>query len=185
MSSVADFDGGAYQARFDALAEEGIDVHGEASLVRSFGPASVLDAGCGTGRVAIELARHGIEVVGVDLDASMIAEAKRRAPHLEWAQADVTTMVLGRLFDVVVMAGNVPLFCRPQGRSSLVASCAAHVGPAGLLVAGFQLGRGYGLDEYDGACRESGLLLTDRWATWDRQPFARQNDYAVSLHRWA
>jgi SAM-dependent methyltransferase len=184
MPSVADFDGTAYQARFDALAQQGIDVHGEASLVRSFGPVSVLDAGCGTGRVAIELARHGIEVVGVDVDASMIAEAKRQAPHLEWAQADVTTLVLDRVFDVVVMAGNVPLFCPPQRRSSLVASCAAHVGPAGLLLAGFQLGRGYGLDEYDAACRGSGLVLADRWATWDRQPFGRDDAYAVSVHTW-
>ena len=50
---------------------------------------SVLDAGCGTGRVAIELARHGVDVVGVDVDASMIGEARRRAPELEWVEADL------------------------------------------------------------------------------------------------
>jgi len=56
------FDGKAYQARFDALAERGVDIHGEARFVMSFEPSSVLDAGCGTGRVAIELARQGAEV---------------------------------------------------------------------------------------------------------------------------
>src|SRR6202162_4237663 len=119
MESVSDFDGRAYQARFDELAAKGLDVHGEATLVLSLRPKSVLDAGCGTGRVAIELARHGVDVVGVDVDGSMIAEARRRAPHLQWAQADLATLDLGRLFDLVVLAGNVPLFCPPGTRSAL------------------------------------------------------------------
>ena len=59
------FQGDDYQARFDLLAASGQDVHGEATFVRAYSPASVLDAGCGTGRVAIELARGG-------LDASVI-----------------------------------------------------------------------------------------------------------------
>ncbi len=78
------FDGDEYQARFDALAAEGKDVHGEATFIRAYEPISVLDAGCGTGRVAIELARHGIDVIGVDADASMIDTARRRAPDLDW-----------------------------------------------------------------------------------------------------
>ncbi|HLX88949.1 MAG TPA: class I SAM-dependent methyltransferase [Acidimicrobiales bacterium] len=187
------FDGGAYQARFDALAEQGVDVHGEATFVRSLSPVSVLDAGCGSGRVAIELARHDIEVIGVDVDPSMIAEARRRAPALTWVEADLATLALGRVFDVVVMAGNVPLFCPVEDRRALVRACAAHVGPGGALVAGFQLDRGYGagfrgdsgygLDDYDAACQDAGLALDERWATWDRQPFIDGGDYAVSVHR--
>jgi len=180
---MPNFDGGAYQARFDALAEEGMDVHGEASLVLSLGPTSVLDAGCGTGRVAIELSRHGLEVVGVDVDSSMIGEARRRAPELEWVQEDLAALALGRQFDVVVMAGNVPIFCPLEKRAALVEACSAHVAVGGSLVAGFELARGYGLDEYDSVCRAAGLVLADRWATWDRQPFHEGNDYAVSVHR--
>jgi SAM-dependent methyltransferase len=180
---VPNFDGGAYQARFDALADKGIDIHGEAVLVFSLGPRSVLDAGCGTGRVAIELARHGVDVVGVDVDKSMIGEARRRAPKLEWVEADLADLALGRQFDVVVMAGNVPLFCPPEKRRALVEACSAHVAVDGALVAGFELGRGYGLDEYDSVCLASGLVLADRWATWDRQPFQKGNEYSVSVHR--
>lgn len=193
MVSVDSFDGRAYQARFDNLAENGMDVHGEASLVRSLSPGSVLDAGCGTGRVAIELARHGLEVVGVDMDASMIAEARRLAPALTWVLADLATLALGRQFDVVVMAGNVPLFCPVAERRALAEACASHVAPGGALVAGFQLDRGYGagfqvdqgygLDDYDAACEAAGLTLAERWATWDRQPFIADGTYAVSLHR--
>ena len=84
------WDGEEYQARFDRLAASGADVHGEADLVQRRGPASVLDAGCGTGRVAIELARRGVEVVGVDVDESMLATARRRAPELRWVAADLT-----------------------------------------------------------------------------------------------
>jgi 2-polyprenyl-3-methyl-5-hydroxy-6-metoxy-1,4-benzoquinol methylase len=175
------FDGGDYQARFDALADRGVDVHGEATFVRSFRPATVLDAGCGTGRVAIELARHGIDVIGVDVDPSMLAEARRRAPELTWHQADLTALALGRRFDVVVLAGNVALFTPPGTQDALVAACAAHVAAGGFLVAGFQLDQGYSLSAYDGACSAAGLEVAERWSTWDRRPFTG-GAYAVSVH---
>src|SRR5688572_19826070 len=149
---TGEFDGDRYQERFDALAATGADVHGEANFVMELAPASVLDAGCGTGRVAIELARRGVDVVGVDADASMIATARARAPELEWIEADMATVDLGRRFDVVVMAGNVPLFTPPGTQAALVAGCARHVGAAGRLVAGFQLDGRYGIDAYDAAC---------------------------------
>lgn len=179
----AGFDGEAYQARFDALAARGLDVHGEAAFVLRFEPASVLDAGCGTGRIAIELARQGVEVVGVDVDPSMLAEAARRGPAIPWVESDLATVDLGRTFDVVVLAGNVPIFCPGASRAGLVPSCAAHVAPAGVLVAGFQLGRGYPLEEWDEACAAAGLRLEERWSTWDREPFEPAAGYAVSVHR--
>jgi 2-polyprenyl-3-methyl-5-hydroxy-6-metoxy-1,4-benzoquinol methylase len=94
---VTAWDGDDYQRRFDALAASGADVHGEADFVAALGPASVLDAGCGTGRVAIELARRGIEVVGIDADASMIDTARRLAPTITWVQGDVAGVDAGPL----------------------------------------------------------------------------------------
>lgn len=177
------FEGGTYQARFDALAAAGEDVHGEAAFVRSLGPSTVLDAGCGTGRVAIELARHGIDVVGADLIESMIATARARGPGIDFRVADVATLDLGRRFDIVLMAGNVPLFAELGTRSALVAGCARHIATEGRLVAGFQLGRGYGLAEYDADAAAAGLELVERFATWDREPLPDDPDYAVSVHR--
>ncbi|MGI9120650.1 MAG: class I SAM-dependent methyltransferase, partial [Acidimicrobiales bacterium] len=72
--------GDDYDLRFTDRADAGLDVHGEADLVQALSPASVLDAGCGTGRVTIELARRGIAVVGVDVDAEMLATARAKAP---------------------------------------------------------------------------------------------------------
>ena len=176
------WDGDAYQARFDALAASGTDVHGEATFVRAYEPATVLDAGCGTGRVAAELARHGIDVVGADLDESMLATARRHAPGVAFHAVDLAELDLGRTFDVVVMAGNVPLFTAPGTEPALVAGVARHVAPGGVLVAGFSLDRGYGVDRYDADAAAAGLLLVERFATWGRAPFAG-GDYAVSVHR--
>ena len=179
------WDGDAYQRRFDALAAAGADVHGEAALILTLGVRTVLDAGCGSGRVAAELARHGVEVVGIDRDPSMIATAGRTAPTVDFRIGDVAgaDLDLGRLFDLVVMAGNVPLFTPEGTQDDLVAGCARHLGPGGRLLTGFQLGRGYSLEAYDTACSAAGLEAEARWATWERAAYVRGADYAVSLHR--
>jgi SAM-dependent methyltransferase len=158
-------------------------VHGEADFVVRLQPQTVLDAGCGTGRVAIELARRGIDVVGADRDASMLATARRRAPELEWIEADLTALDLGRTFDVVVLAGNVPLFTPPGTQPALVAGCARHVAAGGALIAGFQLDRGYSVDDYDRDAASAGLALAERYATWDLEPWIEGGGYAVSVHR--
>jgi SAM-dependent methyltransferase len=173
------WNGAEYQRRFDSLAESGMDVHGEAAFVRAFAPKTVLDAGCGTGRVAIELARHGVEVVGADVDASMLAHAAELAPGITWICSDLAELDLHRTFDVVVMAGNVPLFTEPGTQDRLVAGVARHVGK--VLIAGFSLHRGYSVEEYDEHCAQAGLKLAERFATWDREEF-RGGDYAVSVH---
>ena len=181
------WDGDAYQSRFDALAASGTDVHGEASFVCALDPvpASVLDAGCGTGRVAIELARRGVSVVGVDVNVSMLATARRAAPAIEWIEHDLVALDLARTFDAVLMAGNVPLFTPAGTHAGVVAGCARHVGSGGALVAGFQLGRGYPLEDYDEHCVAAGLQLVERFSTWDRAPFEPGDGYAVSVHRRA
>lgn len=182
MGNMA-WDGDEYQRRFDSLAARGVDVHGEATFVMGDSPGSALDAGCGTGRVAIELARRGVEVVGADRDPSMIATARRRAPELAWVVSDLATLDLGRTFAVVVMAGNVPLFTPPGSEAALVAGCARHVAPGGALIVGFQLGRGYAIDDHDRYAAEGGLALAERYASWDRDTFPGDGTYAVCVHR--
>jgi SAM-dependent methyltransferase len=184
--------GDVYDARFTALEESGHDVHGEAHFVAALGVASVLDAGCGTGRVAIELARRGIDVVGVDLDAAMLAVARRKAPHLTWHEGDLAALNLMRAetpgqqsrFDAIVLAGNVMIFLAPGSEATVVDNLARHLAPGGALVAGFQLlPGGLTLTHYDACTARAGLTLAERWATWDRQPWSPTHDYAVSVHR--
>ncbi len=175
--------GQAYDRRFEQLAASGVDVHGEATLVSSFAPTTVLDAGCGTGRVAIELAVRGVEVVGVDIDPAMLAAARGKAPELTWVQADLAGLNLGRRFDLIVMAGNVLLFVDPGSEPAVVDRLCAHLEPSGRLVAGFSLGAGLALADYDAMASSAGLRLEARFATWDRAPFLPGGDYAVSVHR--
>jgi 2-polyprenyl-3-methyl-5-hydroxy-6-metoxy-1,4-benzoquinol methylase len=176
----------AYDDRWAQLVARGDNIHGEADFVESLcldQAAAVLDAGCGTGRVAIELARRGLNVVGVDIDAAMLEQAMVKAPQLEWIHGDVVAVELGRRFNVVVLAGNVMIFLAPGTEAAAVTNLAGHLHPGGALVAGFQLTVG-GLDlaEYDRYAAEAGLKLADRWATWDRRPFVG-GSYAVSVHR--
>ncbi|MFM8303062.1 MAG: class I SAM-dependent methyltransferase [Actinomycetota bacterium] len=188
--------GDDYDARWAARAAAGESVHGEADFVEALlaehGGRRVLDAGCGTGRVAIELAARGFEVVGVDLDPGMLGTARAKAPALRWVEADLAR-IAGSVgpsgaageaeFDLVVLAGNVMIFVAPGTEGAVVRAMRSLLVDGGLLVAGFQLRPDrVALADYDRWAAEAGLVPVARWATWDREPFTG-GDYAVSVHR--
>lgn len=174
-----------YDERWRRLEATGANPHGEADFVFSYRPRRVLDAGCGTGRVAVELARHRLEVVGIDLDPDMIDLARAKAPELAWVQADLSELDLPERFDAVVLAGNVVPFVASDRRAAVVIACARHLAPGGRLIAGFQLQAGWPtVADYDTWCASAGLILEARYATWDRDPFTGTGSYAVSVHRW-
>ena len=175
--------GDEYDARWERLAASGEDPHGEASFIAAFAPTTVLDAGCGTGRVAIELARRGIETVGVDLDVGFIERARVKAPNLEWHCADLASVDLGRRFDLIVAAGNVMIFLAPGSEAAVLGNFAHHLDAAGHLVTGFQIRPdGLDLNEFDLLARAAGLSLRVRYATWNTVPY-EGGDYAVSVYR--
>ncbi|MFI9810028.1 class I SAM-dependent methyltransferase [Streptomyces sp. NPDC052301] len=180
--------GADFAEKFRAMAERGVDVHGEAAfcadLVR---PGSrVLDAGCGTGRVAIELHRRGYHTLGVDIDRSMLAEAVRAAPQLPWISADLATLDLPALgmaggFDLVVLAGNVMVNLAPGTEPEVVARMVRHMRPGGLLVAGFRLDLHLTARQYAAHCARAGLTEVDRWSDWRRGRDA-DSGFAVFVH---
>ena len=173
--------GAHYDARWAELTAAGEDPHGEADFVAAFRPRSVLDAGCGTGRVAIELARRGIDVVGVDLDAGFIEHARAKAPTIDWQHSDLATVELARRFDVVVAAGNVMIFLAPGTEAMVLANLARHCAPDGRVVTGFSLRADQlPLDRFDALAGQAGLSVCDRFAAWDRSRFSG-GDYAVSV----
>jgi SAM-dependent methyltransferase len=173
--------GASYDARFRALAASGVHVHGEADFVAALLPAgSVLDAGCGTGRVAVELARRGYDVVGVDSDPSMLAVAREH--DLTWVQADLATLDLGRAFDLVVAAGNVMVFLAPGTEAEVVRRLAAHLVPGGLLVSGWRTDR-LSRTSYDELAAGAGLEQVARLSTWDGDPWRDDADWCVAVDR--
>ncbi len=174
-----------YHERWARMEASGTASHGEADLIEGYAPASVLDAGCGMGRVAIELHHRGIDVEGTDLDADLLAYARADAAQIPWHHADLTDMQLGRTFGLIAMPGNVMIFCRNDHRGAIVANLAGHLEPGGLLIAGFSLQAAtaaLSLPEYDSYCAAAGLELAERFATWERAPY-EGGKYAVSVHR--
>lgn len=68
--------------------------------------ARLLDAGCGTGALAVEAARRGAEVVAIDVAASLVDIARERAPHgvpIDWRVGDMLSADLGQFDHVVAM----------------------------------------------------------------------------------
>jgi SAM-dependent methyltransferase len=171
-----------YDERWAAMARAGHNPHGEADFVWRYRPESVLDAGCGTGRVAIELARRGVRVLGVDADADMIASARAKAPSLPWMQADLAEFETAERFDIVVLAGNVVPYIAADRRPAAVLRCAAALAPGGRLIAGFALRSGWpDAADYDGWCDAAGLVSESRYGTWEGAP--PRADYLLAVHR--
>jgi demethylmenaquinone methyltransferase / 2-methoxy-6-polyprenyl-1,4-benzoquinol methylase len=69
----------------------------------------VLDACCGTGDLAVAARKAGAgEVIGVDFSARMLERARRKAPEVEWIQADVLALPFGDAsFDAAVVGFGV------------------------------------------------------------------------------
>ena len=174
--------GADYDHKWKQMAAAGQDPHGEVSFVERYNPNTILDAGCGTGRVAIELTNRGYDVVGFDLDEPMLSAARQKEPAIPWHLGDAATIELEALFDVVVMAGNVMIFVEPGTEAAVVANMSNHVRPGGRLIAGFSLRRGrYDLAQFDHDAKLAGLTLEERFSTWNADEFAAGGDYAVSV----
>ena len=172
-----------YESRWDRMAEQGENPHGEVDFVMRFEPKTALDAGCGFGRVGIELDARGVEIVGVDLDSDLLGRAQRRAPQLDWRNADLATVDIGRQFDLVVAAGNVIGFVDAADRSSAVQNCARHVASGGWLVMGNQLKATWAtIAEFDEWCSREGLVPAGHKAGWEGELLGEDPDYVVTVH---
>lgn len=104
---------------------------GEPEIVHAALPdgASILELGCGTGRILRPLAQLGHPVLGVDESPAMLA----RIPGLPTVCSPIETLRLDQTFDAVLLAStmiNVP----PAQRQAFLATCAHHLRPGGTAV---------------------------------------------------
>jgi SAM-dependent methyltransferase len=100
------------------------------------GDGPVLDLGCGTGRVALDLAQRGVPVVGLDVDRVLLDELERRAGDLpvETVRADARDFDLGRRFPCVLAPmQTVQLLGGRAARADLLRCARAHLEPGGVF----------------------------------------------------
>jgi SAM-dependent methyltransferase len=98
----------------------------------------VLDLGCGTGRVALDLARRGHAVTGLDSDAELVRELSARARRLgvtvEGVVADARSFLLPCRFALAIAPMQVvQLLGGRDGRVRALERAREHLEPAGLL----------------------------------------------------
>src|SRR5947209_13376598 len=139
-----------YIERFRTMAAAGDDLDGEARLIDAMvrRHARILDAGCGPGRVGGRLHELGHDVVGIDIDPTLIAAAQQDHPGPRWvvgdlANIDVRAAGVEPGFEVIVSAGNVMTFVEPASRRPVMANLAGMLAEDGRLVVGFGADRGY------------------------------------------
>jgi len=110
------WDAESYDRDFGFVTEYGEDL---LDLIEVPPPAAVIDVGCGTGAHAAALAARGYDVLGVDLDAAMLARAASEHPEVEFLAADVMTLELDRRFDLAI--SNAALHWMPDQAAALKA----------------------------------------------------------------
>jgi 2-polyprenyl-3-methyl-5-hydroxy-6-metoxy-1,4-benzoquinol methylase len=100
----------------------------------------ILDIGCGTGRHAIELARRGYTVVGVDLSDSQLARARQNAAEqtvqVDFRQGDARQLPFQAEFDLAIMLceGAFPLMETDEMNFHILQGAARALRPGGKLV---------------------------------------------------
>ncbi|GAA1671507.1 class I SAM-dependent methyltransferase [Kribbella yunnanensis] len=97
--------------------------------------SSILELGCGTGRITRPLLARGHQVVAVDESAEMIA----RIPETETIQSTIGELRLDRQFDVVLMMSYLINVADDAERLRLLETCAHHVRPGGSVLIQQQL----------------------------------------------
>lgn len=182
-----------YTDRFDQMFAEGTDIEGEARFIDAMlqRGSAVLDAGCGTGRIANALHRMGHRAVGVDKDAGLVAIAAERYPEARYLACDLFLLSPERLaiagapieFDVIALPGNVMVYMAPGSQRQVLAGLAKLLKPGGRLVAGFATDREYTTAHLRADAAAIGLTVELQFSTWQMGPLDDGSDWAVIVLR--
>jgi SAM-dependent methyltransferase len=109
-------------------------------LVERLGPdcRSVLEPGCGSGRVLEPLARRGLEAIGIDRSPAMVELARARGAEV--VLADMTDFDLGRTFDGAVCPINTLGHLTPEELARHLERMGRHLPPGARYLVQLQIG---------------------------------------------
>jgi SAM-dependent methyltransferase len=98
----------------------------------------VLELGCGTGRVAVHLARHGHRVMGIDSDAALIGELRERSAAeglaIDAEPSDAARFSLDQRFGLILAPMQlIQLLPDSRARHECLRAAARHLRPGGLV----------------------------------------------------
>ncbi len=111
-----------------------------APWVRVTPGASILEVGCGVGRWSREFARNGAKVVGLDLSAEMLRQARERTSRegldrsCRFVVADVAEFAISARFDTIVAVTVLQHVLDPDRFQASIDRLAEHLAPGGRLV---------------------------------------------------
>ena len=180
-----------YIERFETMRAQGADLDGEARTIDAMSSrgSTILDAGCGPGRVGGELDRRGHRVIGIDVDPELIDQARIDHPEATWLTGDLADLetampveFLGAV-DTVVCAGNVMTFLAPSTRRAVLEGFKRALTPGGRAAVGFGAGRGYLFDDFFQDAEDAGLDVDLRLSTWELDPWGPDSTFLVALLR--
>ena len=128
--------GWAYDLLVDDPVEPWVEAVEAALSRRGIGcPVRILDAGCGTGRHAAELAARGHEIVLLEPARPLLDQARERLPEAVAIEATLAAAPAIEPVDAAVCRGVLNDLVADGDRDAAVAALAAAVRPAGVLVA--------------------------------------------------
>jgi SAM-dependent methyltransferase len=145
----------------------------------------VLDVGCGSGRVALDLAERGHEVTGVDSDEALVGALRHRAGDLSVRSetADARSLDLGRRFALAIAPMQVvQLMGGPTGRARLLSSVAAHLDPGARFAVALA-------DPFEELPAQDALLPLpdvreeDEWVLSSQPIAVRSDEHGVAIDR--
>ncbi|QMU74639.1 class I SAM-dependent methyltransferase [Streptacidiphilus sp. PB12-B1b] len=156
---------------------------GEPEIVHAAVPpgASILELGCGTGRILRPLAAWGHPVTGVDHSSDMLA----KSPDLETVCSPIQSLRLNRSFDVVLLASQM-INSDPVTRQDFLATVRHHLRDGGIAV--FQQSPPTWFEKLEHAepvVETAGIRRTIRLARWEPPRMRAEVEYQVGENTWS
>lgn len=132
-------------------------------------PRRICDLACGTGDAGVFLARQGLDVIGIDASARMLAQARAKGDEagvrVQWLQADARDFVLQRPVEVVTCMYDALNYMLTEDELAAVFACVRDcLQPGGLFI--FDMNTRAGLAEEWGTGERIDSPGDDLFMTW-------------------